>query len=429
VTKAYILKDSDYVRYDVEVDQSDAGYPKALTNGWKGLDGTGFESDIDSVLDLGTGKAYLFKGDQYLRVDQQTNAVDDGYPLPIADNWGGLAEAGFADSINAAINWGDGKAFLFRGRSYVRYDIATDHADEGYPASIAEGWGGLGDVGFGDSIDAAVAWGNGKVFFFKADSYVRYDIATDHADEGYPASIAEGWAGLVDVGFADSINAVWVKLDASTSHGPRPVVTGQLAPGDHVWYFNGQISTDLDIPRQSWFPGSTSPTDYQGHGDEIFNFVIHANGEIRRGRPHMRSREGSFAWLNNNPGNLTGKAGGTDFGQYRDKFNWHHFLIFPTFDTGFAAIAAFLRGPTYRDLNILDAFRRYAPASDGNDPDSYASAVASAAGVSTSTLVRDLSDEQMRFMQDKITQIEGSVPGVVLGPDSPELPEEIRSRL
>jgi hypothetical protein len=376
VTKAYILKDSDYVRYDVEVDQSDAGYPKALTNGWKGLDGTGFESDIDSVLDLGTGKAYLFKGDQYLRVDQQTNAVDDGYPLPIADNWGGLAEAGFADSINAAINWGDGKAFLFRGRSYVRYDIATDHADEGYPASIAE-----------------------------------------------------GWAGLVDVGFADSINAVWVKLDASTSHGPRPVVTGQLAPGDHVWYFNGQISTDLDIPRQSWFPGSTSPTDYQGHGDEIFNFVIHANGEIRRGRPHMRSREGSFAWLNNNPGNLTGKAGGTDFGQYRDKFNWHHFLIFPTFDTGFAAIAAFLRGPTYRDLNILDAFRRYAPASDGNDPDSYASAVASAAGVSTSTLVRDLSDEQMRFMQDKITQIEGSVPGVVLGPDSPELPEEIRSRL
>src|SRR3712207_3058522 len=126
MTKAYILKGGDYVRYDVEVDQADAGYPKALTNGWTGLDGTGFESDIDSVLDLGTGKAYLFKGDQYLRVDQQTNAVD-AEVRSIADGWGGLGDIGFADSIDAAINWGNGKAFLFRGDSYVRYDIASDH--------------------------------------------------------------------------------------------------------------------------------------------------------------------------------------------------------------------------------------------------------------------------------------------------------------
>jgi hypothetical protein len=221
-------------------------------------------------------------------------------------------------------------------------------------------------------------------------------------------------------------------LDREISSQPStPVVTGQLGPGDHVWYYDHQISTGLDIPRQAWFDGSDPavPTDYQGHGDEIFNFVIHANGEIRRGRPHMRNREGTHAWLNNNPGNLTGKAGGPDYGQYRDKFNWHNFLIFPTFEAGFAAIAARLLRPDFRDLSILDAFRKYAPASDGNDPDAYASAVASAAGLSTSTLVRDLTDEQMRLMQEKIAQIEGSVPGVVLGPDSQELPEEIRSRL
>jgi len=157
--------------------------------------------------------------------------------------------------------------------------------------------------------------------------------------------------------------------------------------------------------------------------------VIHANGEIRRGRPHMRNHEGTHAWLNNNPGNLAGVPGGADLGQYRDKFNWHHFLIFPTFDAGFAAIAAFLRAPNYRDLSILDGFRKYAPASDGNDPDAYAAGVASAAGVPTSTPIRDLTDEQMRFMQEKITQIEGSVEGTILSPDSAELPEEIRSLL
>jgi hypothetical protein len=200
-------------------------------------------------------------------------------------------------------------------------------------------------------------------------------------------------------------------------------------PGDHVWYFNGQLSGEQDIPRLTWFPGSTNATDFKGHGDEIFNFVIHADGEIRRGRPHMRNREGTHAWLNNNPGNLTGRPGGPDYGQYQGKFNWHSFLIFPSFDAGFAAIAAFLRGAGYRDLSVQDAFRKYAPASDGNAPDTYAASVAQAAGVPVGTPVRGLNDDQMLLMQNKIAEIEGSVAGLVLSADSPELPEEIRSRL
>ena len=78
-----------------------------------------------------------------------------------------------------------------------------------------------------------------------------------------------------------------------------------LQLGDHVWYWNGYISLDKNIPRAQWFPGSNpnDPNDYQGHGIEIYNYVIHAD-EIARGRPHMRNYEGSFAWLNNNPGTL-----------------------------------------------------------------------------------------------------------------------------
>jgi hypothetical protein len=221
-------------------------------------------------------------------------------------------------------------------------------------------------------------------------------------------------------------------------------VPTHLGPGDHVWYWNGNVWDGVDVPRSLWFPGSNphDPNDYLGNGVDIFNFVIHANGEIKRGRPQLRHGEGSHAWLNNNPGNIT--AGGPDLGQYPGKVNWHNFLIFPDEATGYAAIAGFLRkagypastmggqrvpAGRYADLTIPDALQHYAPSGDGNDPTAYGAAVVAAAGVPPTTLIRDLTDEQMRFVQDKIKQIEGTVPGVTLSPDSPELPEVIRGLL
>ncbi|WP_181697125.1 peptidoglycan DD-metalloendopeptidase family protein [Nocardia sp. GTS18] len=203
-----------------------------------------------------------------------------------------------------------------------------------------------------------------------------------------------------------------------------------LELGDHVWYWNGRMSTDKNIPRAQWFPGTNphDPTDYGGHGKEIFHYVIHAD-EIARGRPHMRNHEGSFAWLNNNPGNITGVPGGPDYGQYPGKFNWHNFLIFPSWGAGYFAIAQLLRSASYRDLSILDGFARYAPASDGNDPATYAQAVANALGISVDTRLGDLDDDQMRVVQDKIQEIEGAVPGASLAWDSEEVPPEIAAEL
>ena len=203
-----------------------------------------------------------------------------------------------------------------------------------------------------------------------------------------------------------------------------------LELGDHVWYWNGNVSSAKNVPRSQWFPGSDPnvPTDYLGHGKEIVHYVIHAN-EIASGQPHMRNHAGSFAWLNNNPGNLTGVPGGPDFGQYPDKFNWHNFLVFPSWEDGFNAIAKFLRTPSFVNLSISDAFQRYAPASDGNDPIAYARDVADAAAVSTSTTIAELTDDQMRVMQEKIQQIEGVIPGTSLPWDSEELPSEVREQL
>ena len=42
-------------------------------------------------------------------------------------------------------------------------------------------------------IDAAVNWGNGKVYFVKGSQYMCYDIASDRVDPGYPKNIASAW--------------------------------------------------------------------------------------------------------------------------------------------------------------------------------------------------------------------------------------------
>jgi hypothetical protein len=97
----------------------------------------------------------------------------------------------------AAVNWGDGKAYFFKGDVYLRYDLAAHQVDPGYPRSIAEGWKGIWTSG----IDAAAVlrggpFGGDKVYFFKGKEFIRYDIASDRADDGYPKPIAGNWSGL-----------------------------------------------------------------------------------------------------------------------------------------------------------------------------------------------------------------------------------------
>jgi hypothetical protein len=203
-----------------------------------------------------------------------------------------------------------------------------------------------------------------------------------------------------------------------------------LELGDHVWYWNRHLSFDQNIPRADWFPGASpsDPTDYLGHGQEIYNFVVHA-GVIARGRPHQRNAAGNFAWLNNNPGNIVGALRGPDLGQYPGKFNSHGSLVFPTRQAGYDAIGKLLRTAPYVNSTIVDAFLKYTPVREGNDPIAYASAVAARLGIAASTRVGELDDQQMTVMQDQITDIEGVLAGDALPWDSDEIPAEIRHLL
>ncbi|MFE4422055.1 hemopexin repeat-containing protein [Streptomyces sp. NPDC056817] len=203
-TGVYFFRDGRYVRYDRGDDA--AGDVREVAGNWPGLAEAGFDRP-DAAVNLEAGKIFFFRGSNYVRYDVADDKVDAGYPLSIAGQWPGLREVGFGTDLDAAVNWGNGKVYLFKGSQYLRYDVADDKVDAGFPLSIADQWPGLREVGFGTDLDAAVNWGNGKVYFFKGSQYLRYDVADDKVDAGFPLSIADQWPGLGATGFGASVRA------------------------------------------------------------------------------------------------------------------------------------------------------------------------------------------------------------------------------
>jgi hypothetical protein len=193
--KIYFFKGNQYSRYDVPNDETDSGYPKSISGHWPYL-----FTNIDAAVYLRDGivngrKIYFFKGNQYARYDVDSDEVENGYPKSITGHWPGL----FTD-IDAAVYLENGfvagkKIYFFKGDQYIRWDASNDRIDAGYPASISANWPGL----FSD-IDAAFYIENGfvngkKIYFFKGDQYIRWDVDQDRLDDGYPASITR-WPGL-----------------------------------------------------------------------------------------------------------------------------------------------------------------------------------------------------------------------------------------
>lgn len=186
--KIYFFNGSQYTRYDVAKDRSDSGYPATIAANWHNWPAS-WSDGIDAGLDWGNGKAYMFRGSQYIRYDIATDRVDPGYPAPIAGNWGNWPASW--TSVDASVRWPNGKVYMFRGSQYLRYDVATDRVDLGYPAPIAGNWPGL--MG---QLDYGIVHPNGKAYFFRGTQYQRYNIATDRVDAGYPLPIAGFWPGV-----------------------------------------------------------------------------------------------------------------------------------------------------------------------------------------------------------------------------------------
>jgi hypothetical protein len=171
---------SPYVRYDVEADKPDSGYPQS-TRAWQGL---------PALLDAGftyQGKAYFFWRDSYYSWDIATDTLDDNYPKSISANWKGMTFT----NLDAAINLDDKSAYFFKGSQYIKFDLTKDQAVDGFPKEIKSGWTGM-PADFASGLSGALVL-KGKVYFFKRQRYVRFDIGTDRVDQD-PGDIGQAWS-------------------------------------------------------------------------------------------------------------------------------------------------------------------------------------------------------------------------------------------
>jgi serine/threonine protein kinase len=189
--KYFFFRGGEYYRYDVEADRMDADHPQPIADNWKGVWAEGVDTIIISPWD--NGKAYLFKGMEYIQYDTADRRPDVGYPKPIVGNWQGI----WPDGIDAAIVWNNGKIYFFKGSEYIRFDIQSKRSDPGYPTPIADSWPGV----WSSNIDTIFTnhWpphSSGKAYFFKDGQYLRYDMASNKVDAGYPKTISRYWIGL-----------------------------------------------------------------------------------------------------------------------------------------------------------------------------------------------------------------------------------------
>ncbi|MBB5018498.1 hypothetical protein HNQ59_001787 [Chitinivorax tropicus] len=193
----FFLNGGSYVRYNQSLDRADAGYPKPVDDStWPGL--AAYKDQIVAAFSRDNTIAYVFlKDGRYIRYNKAADKVDAGYPKNIDNlSWPGVGPYG--KQIRATFRWPGNKVFFFLndGR-YIRYDLAKDAADAGYPLAVTESnWPGL--ARYSRDIIAAMKWDDSRGYIFLTGRrFIRYNISADRAEQGYPKQVDNHtWPGL-----------------------------------------------------------------------------------------------------------------------------------------------------------------------------------------------------------------------------------------
>lgn len=198
--RAYFFRnDLNYLRYNKATDQTDAGYPLAInSNNWPGLND--YKNLITAAFKGSNDKGYFFLNNgTYIRYDMDNDSMDSGYPLNIDNStWPGLENYG--NKIVAAFKWNNSKAYFFlNDGTYVRYNLSNDSVDSGYPKAINNStWPGVEN--YANMITAAVDWNSQYFYLFLSNNtYIKYNKLTDSAVSGYPKPVNNTtWPGLLN---------------------------------------------------------------------------------------------------------------------------------------------------------------------------------------------------------------------------------------
>jgi hypothetical protein len=116
---------------------------------------------------------------------------------------------------------------------------------------------------------------------------------------------------------------------------------------------------------------------------------------------------GTRAWRNNNPGNLIGsEKSGLSIGK------GGRFAVFATHEDGIAALK-FSLTHFYSNRKLDEVFKKYAPATDDNDPEHYIALVKKFSGLDSTRTIGSLTDEELGKFVAAIERVEGWKEGKV----------------
>jgi hypothetical protein len=198
-TAYFFRSDMKYVRYNKSEDKADAGYPKNISNSsWPGLDS--YKNKISASLKWNNQKGFFFLNDgTYLRYDMNNDATDAGYPKAVNNStWPGLQ--GYGNKIVGAINWDETFAYFFlNDGTFIKYNMVADASVAGYPQAVSNTtWPGLAP--YATAITATVDW-NVQYFyiFLNNNTYIKYDKTANTVMSGYPKQVNDStWPGLMN---------------------------------------------------------------------------------------------------------------------------------------------------------------------------------------------------------------------------------------
>jgi hypothetical protein len=239
--KAYFFKGDQYVRYSVAEDWADEDYPAKIKPNWPGL----WESDIGAALMWNKDTAYFFKGDEFIAYS--VSPEGGAKSQKIKDHWPGLFERG----IDAAVMWNDGKAYFFKGDEYIGVTVESRRADP--KKKIKSDWPGLWER----DIGAAILWNNNKAYFFKGDKYVRVSLSNRTVDGGYPKRIKDNWPARP-----------WTWL---------PVSRRSAAAKPARKNFPARLSTTSATDFIAKIAGEQPPKDWHAREKAIFKELVRGN--------------------------------------------------------------------------------------------------------------------------------------------------------
>ncbi|WP_421671276.1 LysM peptidoglycan-binding domain-containing protein [Rahnella sp. EDr1-12] len=125
------------------------------------------------------------------------------------------------------------------------------------------------------------------------------------------------------------------------------------------------------------------------------------------GTRYLRSG-GTICWRFFNPGNIrpskTSVCNSLKIGVGDTKSG--KFMIFPSEEVGWQALSLLLKS-AYKDMEIKNVAKRFAPATDNNDPEKYSKFIVTESGLEGDRHVRDLDEASLERLMEAIKKMEG----------------------